>query len=385
MRAGNPASNPELIDFLTAEFIRSDFDVQHVIRLICTSRTYQLSLDTNKWNVDDQINDSHAMARRLPAEVLYDAIHRVTGSVSKIPGLPPGTRAAAIPDANIKLKDGFLANMGRPARESACECERSNDVQLPRIITFINSDTIGDAIADPDNDITRLVADESDNTSLINEIFMRILNRPATEQEIEVCLAQLNDLPQNHQQLLTQLTEVKQAAAARTAERKKNRDTLLKTAKTELAAHEKEVGPLEMKREQEFREGIVKAETQLNDFDAQLPEKLTAFEQRWGSSGDSWDVLAPGQLTATNGATLEKQDDRSVFVSGKYGKGAYHVTANTTMEGITGVRLEVLADSRLPKDGPGRAGNGNFVLSELELIAAPNPNLQSWEVVKAWK
>lgn len=385
LRAGNPASNPELIDYLTDEFLNSDFDVQHVVRLICTSRTYQLSLETNKWNVDDHINYSHAIARRLPAEVLYDAIHRVTGSVSKIPGLPPGTRAAAIPDSSIKLKDGFLANMGRPARESACECERSSDVQLPRIITFINSDTIGDAISDPNNEITRLVASESDDTALVNEIFMRILNRPATDKELEICLAQLAELPENHQQLIAQLDNVKQEAASRTADRQKHRDALLKTAETDLEAREKEVGPLEIKREQEHREGIAKAETDLNDFDAQLPQKLTAFEQRWGSSGDSWDVLVPGQLSATNGATLEKQDDRSVFVTGKNGKGAYHVVADTTMEDITGVRLEVLADSRLPLNGPGRAGNGNFVLSEIELVAAPNPDLKAWDVVKAWK
>ena len=51
-----------------------------MLRLICRSRTYQLSIEVNRWNDDDKINYSHAIARRLPAEVLYDAIHRVTGS-----------------------------------------------------------------------------------------------------------------------------------------------------------------------------------------------------------------------------------------------------------------------------------------------------------------
>src|SRR3981189_3660024 len=41
IRAGNPPSNPELLDFLTAEFIKSGFNVRHVMRLIATSRTYQ--------------------------------------------------------------------------------------------------------------------------------------------------------------------------------------------------------------------------------------------------------------------------------------------------------------------------------------------------------
>ena len=117
IRAGNPPTNPELLDYLTNEFVRSGFNVQHMMRLICRSRTYQLSLATNPWNEDDQINYSHALARRLPAEVLYDSIYRVTGTLSQIPGVPPGTRAAALPDVGITLPDGFLTNLGRPARK----------------------------------------------------------------------------------------------------------------------------------------------------------------------------------------------------------------------------------------------------------------------------
>ena len=80
IRAGNPPTNPKLLDRLTEEFIDSGFNVRHMIKTICKSRIYQHSLATNKWNQDDEINYSHALARRLPAEVLYDAIHRVTGS-----------------------------------------------------------------------------------------------------------------------------------------------------------------------------------------------------------------------------------------------------------------------------------------------------------------
>src|ERR1043166_7320170 len=50
IRGGNPPSNPELLDALTAEFIKSNFDVRALMRTICQSRTYQLSIITNKWN-----------------------------------------------------------------------------------------------------------------------------------------------------------------------------------------------------------------------------------------------------------------------------------------------------------------------------------------------
>ncbi len=45
------------------------------------------------------------------------------------------------------------------------------------------------------------------------------------------------------------------------------------------------------------------------------------------------------------------------------------ITALTSLTGITGFRLEMLADASLPANGPGRFGNGNFVLSELGVSA----------------
>ena len=97
-----------------------------MLRTICKSRAYQSSIVTNKWNADDDINFSHAIARRLPAEVLYDTIQRTTGSVSRLPGVPAGYRAAQLPDVGLTLPSGFFEVFGRPARESSCECERSS-------------------------------------------------------------------------------------------------------------------------------------------------------------------------------------------------------------------------------------------------------------------
>ena len=56
IRAGNPPTNPELLDALTADFIASGFDMQHMLRTMCKSRTYQLSIKPNEWNADDEVN-----------------------------------------------------------------------------------------------------------------------------------------------------------------------------------------------------------------------------------------------------------------------------------------------------------------------------------------
>ncbi len=60
IRAGNPPTNPELLDYLTEFFIDSGFDVRGLMREICNSRTYQLSIGTHPFNEDDAINYSHA-------------------------------------------------------------------------------------------------------------------------------------------------------------------------------------------------------------------------------------------------------------------------------------------------------------------------------------
>ena len=213
IRAGNPPTNPELLDYLTREFIGHHFDMRHMLRMICRSRTYQLSIEVNRWNDDDKINYSHAIARRLPAEVLYDAIHRVTGSVSRIPGVPVGTRAAALPDSGVNLPDGFLSNLGRPARESVCECERSSGLQLGPVMALISGPTVEAAVSDAQSELSKLVATEKDDAKLIGEIFLRVLNRPATAQEIEIGLAALRRLPEAHKQLTARLEDYEKQSA----------------------------------------------------------------------------------------------------------------------------------------------------------------------------
>ena len=80
-----------------------------MMALICKSRTYQLSIRPNKWNEDDKVNYSHASARRLPAETLFDAVFRVTGSTPQIPGAKPGQRATQLADASMDVGSGLLA------------------------------------------------------------------------------------------------------------------------------------------------------------------------------------------------------------------------------------------------------------------------------------
>ena len=117
IRSSNPPSNPELLDALTADFIRSGFDMKQQMRTICRSRVYQQSIKTGRWNEDDHDNFSHAAPRRLTAEQLVDAIHAATGTTPKFVGVPAGFRAAQLADTKVAAGE-FFSLFGTPPRES---------------------------------------------------------------------------------------------------------------------------------------------------------------------------------------------------------------------------------------------------------------------------
>jgi WD40 repeat protein/mono/diheme cytochrome c family protein len=368
IRAGNPPTNPELLDYLTQEFLKSNFDIRKVQRLICTSRTYQLSVEPNEWNADDKLNYSHATARRLPAEVLFDALHRVTGAQSKIPGVAAGTRAAALPDAGVDLSTGFLATFGRPARESSCECERSTGMQLGPIMSLVNGQTIADAVGDPGNELAKLVAREPDDAKLVNELFLRVLNRPATPKEVEGSLHAMHRIRQDHDKLVAARDQREKDVAALKPKLEKERLDSIARSKAELDAYEKEIAPKVAQAEKERAARIAASEAEVKKYEATLPDVAVAWEKKHGSKVD-WHVLLPDTVQATKGVSLTVEPDRSILAHGKAVRDTYTVTASTALRGITAVRLEVLTDARLPQQGPGLAADGNFVLTEFEVYA----------------
>jgi hypothetical protein len=371
IRAGNPPTNPELLDYLTQEFLANNFDVRHMIRLICKSRTYQLSFETNPFNVDDKINYSHALPRRLPAEVLYDTVYRVTGAISRIPGVAPGTRAAALPDSGIDLASGFFTTFGRPARESACECERTSGLQLGPVMALISGPAIGEAIADPNNEIAKLVAAQPDDKQLVNELVLRVLNRPAHDVEHQAFAEALQELDADHQRLVAELKQREADVAARMPELERQREAAIARAKEALAAREKEIAPARVEMEKQRQENIAARQADIKAYDEKLPAKIADWEKKQ-AHGVDWIPLLPISATGPKETTIRVEADRTVVVEPTQARNAVlTVMLPTNLRNITAFRLEAIADAKFPNGGPGRAGDGNFVLSEFEVFASP--------------
>jgi hypothetical protein len=91
-----------------------------------------------------------------------------------------------------------------------------------------------------------------------------------------------------------------------------------------------------------------------------------------------WSLLAPMKATASDGVSLTLQEDGSVLAGGPNpAKARYAVVVQTELKSIQSFRLEMLPDPSLPRSGPGRAFNGNLVVSEFKVQVLANPNADS--------
>jgi len=132
------------------------------------------------------------------------------------------------------------------------------------------------------------------------------------------------------------------------------------TYRAAKAAHDKEHAP--------FAEAVKKYEAE------QLPAKLAAWEKARGDKPAPFAWMLPDvtEMKSAGGATLAKQPDGSVLVTGKNPATETLTIALTTTEtGVTALRLEALTHPALVRGGPGRAANANFALSDLKVTAQP--------------
>ena len=75
----NLPTNPELLNWLAEDLVIYDYDLQHLMRTILNSETYQRTSETNKSNKDDERYYSHAYLKPLSAEQFFYSLLQATG------------------------------------------------------------------------------------------------------------------------------------------------------------------------------------------------------------------------------------------------------------------------------------------------------------------
>ena len=181
MRATNPASNPEILEFLAKEFRSSGFDMKRAIRTMVSSQLYQLSSEPRPENAQDRQNFARYYARRLVAEVFLDTVDQACGTKSNFGNMSASARAVDLPHEGFSST--FLDTFDRPQRVSVCECERSAAATLGQVLLLANSDDIENKIADGNGRIKKLIDDKKTPAEIVEEVYLAAYSRLPKDDE----------------------------------------------------------------------------------------------------------------------------------------------------------------------------------------------------------
>jgi len=190
IRPDNPAQNEELLARLEKELIDNKYDLKSIYRAILNSSAFQLSSIPVKKNKDDEENFSHYYLRQLDAEVLIDAINKITGSgdaySSQTPEpytyIPEDEKTVALSDGSITSP--FLEIFGRPPRDTGLESERDNTPSTQQRLHLLNSTHIQKKLQSSQV-IKDIVKQDKDVTKIITDLYINILSRFPSAEEIK--------------------------------------------------------------------------------------------------------------------------------------------------------------------------------------------------------
>jgi hypothetical protein len=194
LRITNPATNEPLLNALCDDLIAHRFDLKRLMRLIVESRTYSLNSEPLPTNASDRKFFSHYYPRRLPAEVLADAVATATGVPERYDGYAEGTRAIQLPDP--KVQNYLLDTFGRPERVTPCACERSSEVTMPQILHLMNGDNLERRLDAEDSRLKDLLASGKSDNMIVENLFLATLARLPNEEQrraVESALARGGD------------------------------------------------------------------------------------------------------------------------------------------------------------------------------------------------
>lgn len=191
IRVDNPPTNPELLKYLETELVQSGWDIKHLFKLICTSRTYQQSSIPQSDDPNVETLFACYSPRQMDAEVLIDALCYLGGTEVKYSS-PIPEPFTFIPDEHrtIELADGsitsqFLEMFGRPARDTGLASERnSHPTDVQRLFMLNSSDVRNKIVKSP---LLRKIFDAGKGKprEMIANLYITILSRYPTPLEYE--------------------------------------------------------------------------------------------------------------------------------------------------------------------------------------------------------
>jgi hypothetical protein len=218
LNPANPPSNPELLGWLANGFVESNFDMKWLHRQIVSSHAYQRSWKPNDTNREDRRNFSRAIPRRIPAEVVYDALKQAVAGSDQLDEVRSDLTRRAIGHLSMRMAGTYAMQVfGKPDRAVNCDCERVNQPTLLQAV-FLQNDPLVEQRLDQSEWI-REIADSAaagnkiDSSDLVRTAWLRALSRPPTREEMERAkkhLAGVDSLSEGVRDLLWALCNTKE-------------------------------------------------------------------------------------------------------------------------------------------------------------------------------
>ena len=211
-------TNPYLLNALSREFMDNGYDLKWLMRQIVNSEAYQLSARYDgDWKPEYEKYFARHFVRRLWGEEIMDGMSQIANvpqSYNINGGMGRITWAMQIPDTRGLPGEPTTSFLDSFLRGNRVDEDRRGDGAVPQVLNLMNdafvmartraSGTGASAT------LARRLLDKYtalNNNLLVNELFLNVLNRPASESEIitaSVALSQ-GSTPQTRQQKLEDL------------------------------------------------------------------------------------------------------------------------------------------------------------------------------------
>lgn len=193
-------SNPELLEALTDHFIKHNYSIREMARLMTNSTAYQLSSSyPGEWKDAYTRYFARAHARRLTAEAVYDSLITATRTEAPMTVLGwerPVTYANQLPDPTEPSTDGGVTNLlTQFGRGNWLTVAHNNGPTLLGLLYSMNDSfvvfrTFGDTRASvvPNNRVSQIHAAATSDEDAIRRMFLATLTRYPNETELATVL-----------------------------------------------------------------------------------------------------------------------------------------------------------------------------------------------------
>jgi hypothetical protein len=191
-------THPELIEALADEFIRGDYSIRRIIRLLAESNAYQLSSRYGDgWRSEYARYFAKHIPRRLSAEEVYDAV--ATATLTETPMFVEGfdqplMYASQLPDPREPRGDGnirnFLNNFGRGDWFQVPRNSTSTVLQVLYLMNdnVVNFRTFADRVESRNTQVAQLMQSALSDEAAVRRLFLATLSRYPSDDELATAM-----------------------------------------------------------------------------------------------------------------------------------------------------------------------------------------------------